>query len=385
MNIAVVSPWPPQQTGIADYAYELVNDLVELGHEITVVTEENQPKLLNNVIFLNVENFIETYPKFDNIIYHMGNNSSFHIYQIYLLKKTGGTVHLHDLSLHHIMAWILYVNGSVELYARILSKWYGPHIGNKAIHLLNANKAIWDNEQEVVKYPFFEEVLQYADSLITHSDFAKNTVTNIFNIPALKIYQLYKPFDKEIAYNNKQEITLGIFGGVATNKRVDVVLNACRRLKDRGINLKINIVGKVEENCKYLIDYSNEIGLTNKVEFHGRVDENLFEELFVNTDICIALRYPSMGETSAIVMRAIINNIPTIVSNVAWYKELPECIKKIDIDENEELMLTEAIYDLCQDDRRQSSKKEIEVFSNKSLSKEKILNEYIDFLKEVHK
>lgn len=385
MKLAIVTPWPYQQTGIADYAYELVSDLSILGHDISVITEVSDPKPLENITFLSVGDFENSYTDYDNIVYHLGNNSFFHIYQIYLLKKTGGTVHLHDLCLHHIMAWILYLNGTPNLYGRILSKWYGPYAGEKAINLLDNNNPIWDDENEILNYPFFEEILQYADSLITHSDFAKNIVTKTFKIPALTIYQLYKPFDNKLESNiiDKKTINIGIFGGVSTNKRVDVVINACKVIVEQGLNIKVDIVGKIEENCKYLIEYINELGLNDVFKFHGRVEEEIFEELFLNMDICVSLRYPSMGETSAIVMRALLNNIPVIVSNVAWYKELPDCIEKVNIDENEVKSLINVISNLCELDRRNCVKNELNIFVKENLFKEKILNSYVNFLKEV--
>ncbi|MDP3464506.1 MAG: hypothetical protein Q8R86_01900, partial [Sulfuricurvum sp.] len=105
LNIAMVTPWPPQNTGIADYAFELAESLSLDGNTIHIITEVENPKKLDNITFITPEEFSKKFDGYDNIIYHLGNNSSFHIYQIYLLKLTGGIVHLHDLVLHYLMAW----------------------------------------------------------------------------------------------------------------------------------------------------------------------------------------------------------------------------------------------------------------------------------------
>jgi len=44
----------------------------------------------------------------------------------------------------------------------------------------------------------------------------------------------------------------------------------------------------------------------------------------------IALRMPTMGETSAVVMKALQAGLPTIVSDHGWYAELPECVRKLE-------------------------------------------------------
>ena len=182
MRIAVVTPWPPQSTGIADYSYDLVGGLLQQGHNVTVITEVSEPKQLEGVKIARPSMVVESeMNQFDKIVYQLGNNSNFHLFQLPLLMKFPGVIHLHDMVLHHLMAHLLYVHGSISFYRRVLSKWYGPEISKLAMtRTLDVDsEEIWDSS-DVVNIPFFEEVLQYADGCITHSQFAKKKVKHVF-------------------------------------------------------------------------------------------------------------------------------------------------------------------------------------------------------------
>jgi glycosyltransferase involved in cell wall biosynthesis len=95
------------------------------------------------------------------------------------------------------------------------------------------------------------------------------------------------------------------------------------------IPLELHIVGGIDPRCEYLLEQVQKLDTPNlKIEFHGRVNEDQFMDIFTNTDLCIALRYPTMGETSAIVMKALQLGIPTIVNDIGWYAELPAAVVK---------------------------------------------------------
>jgi glycosyltransferase involved in cell wall biosynthesis len=54
------------------------------------------------------------------------------------------------------------------------------------------------------------------------------------------------------------------------------------------------------------------------------VPEDRLWSLLAATDICVSLRYPTMGETSGIAVRALEAGRPQVVSDVGWFSELPD-------------------------------------------------------------
>jgi glycosyltransferase involved in cell wall biosynthesis len=62
------------------------------------------------------------------------------------------------------------------------------------------------------------------------------------------------------------------------------------------------------------------------------------------SDVLVNLRYPTMGETSGSVIRALSLGKPSVVSDVGWFAELPdEAALKIPVGDDEVATLTAAL------------------------------------------
>jgi len=329
MKILFFSPWPPQHTGIADYMYDLAKGLAKSGHTITIFTEVEKPKKLNGVIIQKpcmLDDFDSRH--YDLLVYQMGNNSKFHLFMLPYLFEFEGIIHLHDLVLHHLMAYCLYAHGDQQLYVKVLNKWYGQYVVNKVLDMMEEGINVWDSSA-VTEFPFFEEIIQHAKGVIIHSEFSQQKIHSVFpNLGCRVIPQVYAGMQ----INTRQrgsKLSIGIFGGVDSNKRLDIVFQALARCGNLHEKVELNIVGSISDDCLYLKDLIHELRLDEVVTFHGRVDEAVFTDFFNATDLILALRYPTMGETSAIVMRSCQSAIPVVVSDVAWYAELPDFVPKI--------------------------------------------------------
>ena len=66
-------------------------------------------------------------------------------------------------------------------------------------------------------------------------------------------------------------------------------------------------------------------------------------------DVIVNLRYPSLGETSAAMLRILQMGKPCITNNGGWFSEIPDnCVRKIEIDNLEENLET-ALRELMDD------------------------------------
>jgi len=119
--------------------------------------------------------------------------------------------------------------------------------------------------------------------------------------------------------------------------------------------------------------------IENFVTITGFVDKNRFDNYYENTDICVNLRYPSSGETSASIIKSLAYGIPTITSNYAQYKEYPDnCCWKLDIDAYEIDTLTEYLYELIvNNDLRRTMEQNALAFSNETMSMETTALQYL--------
>jgi glycosyltransferase involved in cell wall biosynthesis len=74
------------------------------------------------------------------------------------------------------------------------------------------------------------------------------------------------------------------------------------------------------------------------------VREERMWSLMAACDVLVSLRYPTMGETSGSVIRAMSIGKPLIVSDVGWFAELPDgTALKVPVDEYEVATLTGAL------------------------------------------
>lgn len=332
MDIALFSPIPPQQSGIADYIFHLLKGFSNYSAlNITVFSNIDVNSVLDyKVIFIDdiAEHQLEQY---DLIIYQLGNNIHYHGYMLELLKKHGGIVHLHDVVLHHLFAMMTCDNDKANEYLEAIERHYGSQNRELIEEGLNNGVPIW-HSNVIVDFPLFEEFVQYAESCIVHSEYALNKIKTVFpKLTVHKIDQLYdlKPLRK--ISKPSECLRIGIFGGVDLQKQVDVVINVLAKIYrlDKKVNFRLDVVGAVHEACDSIYSLPKSLELEDKVFIHGRVDEDKYSELLSATDVIVALRVPTMGETSAVVMQGLQLGIPVIVNDVGWYAELPKIVDKI--------------------------------------------------------
>lgn len=346
-TLAIVGPWPPEHTGIADYAYELVSELRKIFGQVTIYTRCERPRPLADVEVVTVEEGWDgsALASRDHILYQMGNNTTFHNWMVPLIKEHAGIIQLHDMVLHHIEAWNTWLKGDLKGYLDLLGKWYGPEARAFAKQETAARRFIWESGH-VTRYPLFEETIQHAKGVIVHSRFAFERVKQAFpDMACLLARQNYAPFAPDPGARELHRI--GIFGGIDKQKRLEWVLDALEAPALRRHRLRVDIVGAIskacldlEERCKTIADH--------EIVFHGRVDDAEFQALMEATDLCVSFRYPTMGETSAIIMRAVCSGIPCVVSDIGWYAELPDEIVKLDVKQSAD-RLAELLTELCED------------------------------------
>lgn len=386
MRVAIVTPLPPQHTGIADYASDLIVGLKNNGLSIDLFSNAGIDSFEDLKVYHIEKIDLDILKEYDVILYQMGNNIHFHLYMVDMIKKYGGIIHLHDMVLHHTFAWITIAQEKRLDYFNMIEKWYGYEVRKLLEEMVDNHAMPWES-RIVTQVPLFEEVIQYADACIVHSDFVKSRIKARFpHLDTYKVEQLYLMDKKEEEASKSSTIRFGIFGGVDPQKRVDVALDAFHRISKKLSTDKfhLNIVGGIDERCNYITELPKKYSLEDSVNIAGRVDEEAFMALFENTDILIALRYPTMGETSAVVMRAMQLGIPCIVNDIGWYAELPEHVIKIPVDTMEK-DLEKTLLNLLEDENAfKDLKKQSLKYSKEVLNFEKVIEGYSKVINSAH-
>lgn len=385
MKVAFITPWPPQATGIGDYTYDLVAGLQQLGLSISVFTDAKEPRKIEGVSLREVKEISkEELANYDVVVFQMGNNTQFHLYMIDMIKEFGGIVHLHDMVLHHIMAWTTWMQGNSSAYMALIEKWYGKDIAELCERMMQQGRMPWDSEL-VTEIPLCEEVIQYADMCIVHSNFAKRFLkTALPQIRVSQIDQVYQNLDIKVdAQKPRKKFQIGVFGGVDPQKHVELVIESLANLyNSENIDFTLHIVGSVAEGCRDIVDLTKQLGIAKYVKFHGRVNEARFHELMQCVDLMVALRFPTMGETSAVVMKAMQLGIPVVVNDIGWYSELPDFVVKLEVSKTLEQLTTTLNRMLTDDDYYQTISGKTRAYANDHLSFDKVIQDYAALLKK---
>ena len=136
---------------------------------------------------------------------------------------------------------------------------------------------------------------------------------------------------------------IGCFGFLNMNKRIPQLLEAFASLRRRRPGARLLLVGAAGE--RFDVGRRLErLGLTEGVERLDYVPEERMWSLMAACDVLVNLRYPTMGETSGSVIRALSLGKPLLVSDVGWFSELPDdAVLKVPVDELEVATLDAAL------------------------------------------
>ncbi len=333
-SLALITPWPPQSSGIADYAYDLATGLAEQDVRVSVFTNELSPHSAGAPVQLHTLPDFPGPEAFDQVVFQMGNSAEYHAAMLPLLAQYGGIVHLHDVVLHHLFAQLTCGQGNRRLYLRALEHWYGREVRDR-IHdwatCGDGTAHFWESGS-VTDVPLFELAMQYASSCIVHSEFSKQRVEDRFpRLPCAVIPQVYR--DMQVADSTPgRQFRIGVFGMIQPNKHVDAVFKAIAYAAAEGVEVHLDVAGSLHGDCETLPKLAAELGIEQCVTFHGRTEHAEFLRIMRSVDLHIALRYPTMGECSAVVSRTLQMGVPAIVSNLGWYAELPAFVDKLPIE-----------------------------------------------------
>ena len=326
-DYSLVTPIFPQETGIADYADGLIGGLKSLGRTVQIYTQTRFSAVSMPGVCPLSEFSADISPP-ERTLYQVGNNGKFHDEQILHLMKNGGIAHLHDFSLHHIFAHFTY-SGDHEIYYGLLQKWYGAVFSQSVRARHKGHGVVFWATKDVLYNPLNEEVVSRACAVIVHSQFAKRFIAARF--PHKSVYVVPQRYPDAIATRRMINRPLKVcsLGFVEPYKTVDKTVEAVARCRDRGVDILLDVVGKFHPDCENLPLLAESLGVADRVNFLGAVSQDKLLDFFKTSDVCVALRDPTVGETSAIVSRALQYGMPLIVNDVGTYSELPAFVPKL--------------------------------------------------------
>jgi glycosyltransferase involved in cell wall biosynthesis len=253
---------------------------------------------------------------YDAVIYQLGNNP--HHEWIYAeAMRRPGVVVLHDLVLHHLIVEMTLARGDAGAYVEAMR----ANHGEAGAAWARGRAAGLHSEMGNFLLPASVDIAQRANSVIVHNRYAADRLrafgvtTPIFVVP-----HPYVPETRTFPRRDDGKRVIGFFGFLTSAKRAEVVLEAFRIARSREPRLELLIVGEPAPNIDVEALQGEGITLT------GYVADDEFPRYYAQADRFVNLRYPTAGETSGTLIRALDAGKPVAVSDYAQFAELPDDI-----------------------------------------------------------
>ncbi len=368
-KIAFFSPLPPARSGIADYSAALLDELRKLAD---VEVFSSKPRQFDPAVF-------------DVILYQIGNNSH-HDFCYETALEHPGVVVVHEANLHHLIADITIKRGDWDAYMRVLGEEGGP----QALEYAKRVRAL-EIPPDYEGVPMLRGLMARSKGAIVHSGCVEAELRSAgFSGPIARIpHGAWIPETNRHNYRSLlgvDEVTplIGIFGFLKPYKRIAESLRAFRRLLDVAPDAKMILVGEPHPDFP-LQSLIQSLGLAPNVRALGFQAIKEFVGYLAACDIVLNLRYPTVGENSGTLMRALGLGKAVIVSEVGSFLELPDTIcLKAPVDATEETYIFEYLNVLVsRPDIRRALGAEARRWVETECSWPKVARKYAEFLDSV--
>jgi len=313
---------PPAPSAVADYGYHLVDAMRE-HLRISVVLPADQlarARIPDGVARLSIEEALHGHlDQPDLHIYHVGNHPAFHGWMLEAISTNPGIVVLHDLSLLDFYRGLC--DGSPALWNHLITR-QGYDAGL-------SHSVVVDGVQspDRMAYTFTGDIVPVSIWTITHSQWAASHLSAMY--PGARVTHvplattLLEEDESSTLASGEGLVTITVLGGIHTHKRVDVALRAFARAATNRPDARIVIVGRADNPglVRSLRALAHDLGIEAQTQFLLDVSQPAFEQALRDAHLVVTLRWPTAGETSAVLMQALGAGRVVLTSDVPQFAE----------------------------------------------------------------
>lgn len=330
-RLAFVSPLPPERTGIADYAAQLLPAMLD-DFDITLIVQQQEvvlPPILMSLPRYSTAWLAEHANEFDQLIYQFGN-SAFHSDMFGLLRQHPGVVVLHDFYLSHVLAYEQMTGG-------IPNAWSDALFHSHGYGALQASQLPDNHAAAMSDFPCNREVLDNATHVIVHSEHAHTLAREWYGPEAGRNWTVV-PLPRAAPQHQDRHAAraaLGIdddvflvctFGYIGPSKLSNVLVDAWLASslhQDKRCMLVLVGANHAGEFGARISDTIDAAGAAQTIRIAGWTDDTVYHQYLQAADMGVQLRSTSRGETSAAVLDVMNYGLPVIVNANGSMAALP--------------------------------------------------------------
>lgn len=357
MKFVIFSPMA-NTSAIGRVTTLIVRAMQAQDHSVVVVRTEDEGRLSTSPHSCEAELVAWTQPlavqaaieNADALVYQIGNNYSFHCGGLHWLASHPGIVCLHDFMVTHLFTdW---AHGRRDEAESILESWYGKSAAQEFFDAQTPERFI---EMATQVCPMTEWICAMASAVVSHSHWGMSRVAQSCAGP-LRVLPL--PYDapscSDPASAQDSDLPTGdithvlTVGHVNANKRIDSVIRAIGASPVLRTCISYRLCGLIDPLvAKDLGDLAQDLGV--RLIISGETDDAALRQAMNDAHIVCCLRWPSFEAASATTIEGLLYGKAVVVTDAAFYRELPdECVRKIS-PLNEIPELTQVLEELCLD------------------------------------
>ena len=342
-----VTPLPPAASGIAQYSRDLL-DALDGEWNVAVLAEAGSHVRPWRTVRARIVDRRSMVDPALPVVYQLGN-SAFHRFGFQAALETPGVLVLHDVVLHFGRLGEFLRSGGGADYQRTMQRIYGAHGAQVARAVLRGHAPA-----EIGAYPLCEDYVRSSQLTLVHSDYARERVLELAPDADVRHIPMGVPLPYDMPRDEARRalelppdaFVIASITHVNPYKRLPVVLRALRRIARAVPEALLVVAGSVAPGSELDSDIGY-LGLQGRVRQLGYVSDAQARWLAAAADVCVNLRYPSAGETSASLLRLLGAGRPVIVTDDTPNAEYPDdVVLKVPVDRLEEEMIAALLLDM---------------------------------------
>jgi len=340
-TVAIVAPFPPKRTGIADHAIRHATALADRFHIELFHTRDYIPDRALEEPYLSTFD-ISQFPRraavlgYDAVIYHMGN-SWYHRFVYETWKRFPGIVVLHDYCLR---AFHLWYDSTQAVKGSHLRRVLQDEVSGPAGGWFNVISEHGEVQAFAERQGLFlnREFLRDAPRIVVHSQWCWEQVRRINTAWAERTIQIPLGAEPRSVTDSVRRTVrhrfglpidgflIGFIGHLTRSKMYEEAITAFESVAAIWRNARLVFAGKDWEggHAQWLARRSR---ASDQILFLGPIDVEWYHNLVASMDVALSLRRPpTFGETSASLLDQLSAGVPTIATDAGSFSEVPESV-----------------------------------------------------------
>lgn len=348
-RVAMLSPVPPDRSGIADYTAATCAELGKIV-ELHVFTATARPRSVPGAATVRpIDAFSHVTPRFDRVVDVIGN-SHFHTRIFELLLRYGGACIAHDSRMLGFYRVLLGRERALEVAAKELGR-----------AVSDAELEAWLADEGKLEALFLGEVAQSASPTVMHSSVAAGLFQKRYGkAPVHLPFSIYRPWTADELLPTRREaararlglvpgeVVVATFGFVHASKAPEECIWALETLRGWGVPANLHFVGgtgEMPDGGAGLRGLAERLGLATKVHFlSGFASEQRYRDYLAGADLGVQLRTYGLGSVSGALMDCVAAGLPTAANaSLCAAIDVPAAYTRCIPDHISPLLLAEAL------------------------------------------